>query len=73
MIVGAKGLKRVFMFGKFKSKKPSVKKLGNTKASNYDTKADKNFNKRSGTSGSDVSVIRNENLSGAQNRNSSSG
>lgn len=63
------------MFGKFRSKSSttSSKKLSKSKSSSIESKTEKSFNKRAGTSGSDVSVIRNENMSNAQNRNSSSG
>lgn len=78
MIVGAKGLKRVFMFGKFRSKKSTVassvsKKISKSNNSTIGTNKKTQKSRANGTSGSDVSVIRNEHTSNGQNRNSSSG
>lgn len=77
MIIGAIGLKNVF---KFKSKKPPItapppkSKQGDQK-SEYELKSRNKRIERSriGTSGSEVSVHRNETAMNAHNRNSSSG
>ncbi|GAB0088659.1 uncharacterized protein DMENIID0001_031220 [Sergentomyia squamirostris] len=84
MIVGAKGLKKVFRFGKFRSGKSKSGKNQSSATSQIkppeppkeiDThlKTLKSERIRAGTSGSDVSETRNEHTMNAQNRNSSSG
>ena len=77
MIIGAIGLKNVF---KFKSKKPPVtasppKSKQDDQKSEYELKSRNKRIERSriGTSGSEVSVHRNETAMNAHNRNSSSG
>ncbi|XP_055679197.1 uncharacterized protein LOC129787529 isoform X1 [Lutzomyia longipalpis] len=82
MLIGAKGLKKVFRFGKFRSGKsikaaktqtqiPPPQLPQSTKGIENHLKNEQRI--RAGTSGSDVSEARNEHTMNAQNRNSSSG
>ncbi|XP_055702862.1 uncharacterized protein LOC129801626 isoform X4 [Phlebotomus papatasi] len=82
MLVGAKGLKKVFRFGKFRSGKSSKTSKTQTQITQTQLpqppKEIENHLKneqriRAGTSGSDVSEARNEHTMNAQHRNSSSG
>lgn len=71
-ILGSKSLSKVFCFGKHHFSKLHKTKLSQ-KALSTAAGGKADVQTRIGTSGSDVSVLRNETTLSAQNRNSSSG
>lgn len=76
LIVGAKGLKKVFRFAKFRKNKSSKQSAASQKQqqlTSQDAGKMDSHRIRVTTSGSDVSELRHEQTMNAQNRNSSSG
>lgn len=79
LFIGAKSLKKVFKFGKFRSKKTivptgkQITKHSDQSSVDIKTRSKKGDRSRIATSGSEVSEVRNEHTLNGHNRNSSSG